>query len=654
MTSGLKAVFTGNFQALQNINSQSQSQAQSVQTASQLKADRKSATLQSVSQIALSTIMLFTSFISPVAVIFGTYATQIGMGVLSTVKEVRYKHLLNKIIDSYSEANVQDLLSILAPSKVADAQTNLVHNELSPIISKEHSLITDEQKNKGKSENLLQKTFAWVKQHKKQIAMYAGVAIVGFLVSQGINALFSDSMFGSLAGSVTSMGLGTIGMVKQESTSDKNTKKVKIQQTLDGKSLLPPKVDRIISREFGGKKHYTQEYMKNLWKLGKTDGKDGNYIFGMIYQWTHEKSGKVHVYPGRTERRRGTPNYRPYSSISIRFHEEIKTAIKTSIPILKKKKSPMYYDMRVVYDNAGEGQKGINAIVKNFKFDIVELLVISESYEGDVQIIEQLEDYWSDVAILQGYELYTKAGGSIGAHVLEEKGGHGRKEAHEKAKDLIRHGFSKKDIAQYFGMPYSPPYGSSRLNGLLAEALEGKSYTKARNEYVGSEILNLIDNGVLTISELSSYFRGMSDIDLFMFLKTKHFTQGNLYLSGLISSAILKLRQDLVFGMYYHAYTYSDIMEELGLNAGKSHLLENYMTREMKTITNINDYDLISWLRPYAKILIRHSNTASELLALLNWDKDLTSQLASSRIERLFGINFKQAKMTFTNGFLNE
>ena len=74
----------------------------------------------------------------------------------------------------------------------------------------------------------------------------------------------------------------------------------------------------------------------------------------------------------------------------------------------------------------------------------------------------------------------------------------------------------------------------------------------------------------------------------------------------------------------------------------------------MKTITKIKGDDLISWLKLYAKILIKNSNTASELLTLLNWNKDLTPLLVNDRIERLFGMDFKQAKMIFTNGFLNE
>lgn len=96
----------------------------------------------------------------------------------------------------------------------------MLHNQLSTIANKEQSLITEIQKNKDKSESLLQKTFAWVNQHKAKIALYTGAIIAGFLATQGINALFADSMFGSLAGGITSLGLGTIGMVKHEKNGD--------------------------------------------------------------------------------------------------------------------------------------------------------------------------------------------------------------------------------------------------------------------------------------------------------------------------------------------------------------------------------------------------------------------------------------------------
>lgn len=229
IVSGFKNVFSTSTQASNEVNSDSQSQADSVQSASQAKADRIRSLLRAVSLTALSTIMLFAGFISPVAMIFGTSASYIGMAAVSTVKEFRQKELLRKITDLQafgqdSYDNVQNLLGILSPSKVADPQTLLLRSEFISIINNKHSLITDKQKNKDKPESLLQRTFAWVKQNKAKIALYTGAVIAGALTTLGINALFADSTFGSLAGTGVSLGFGTIGMAKLDRAEEHKIK----------------------------------------------------------------------------------------------------------------------------------------------------------------------------------------------------------------------------------------------------------------------------------------------------------------------------------------------------------------------------------------------------------------------------------------------
>jgi hypothetical protein len=146
----------------------------------------------------------------------------------------------------------------------------------------------------------------------------------------------------------------------------------------------------------------------------------------------------------------------------------------------------------------------------------------------------------------------------------------------------------------------------------------------------------------------------MTSVDLFNFLKSLQFTskKGVMFLNGLVSSAILELRKETVFDSYYHVFTYNDVMDKLGIGKGGSHLLIIYMKKEMKPISNIKEDDLISWLKPYAKMLIKHCDSAFELLTLLNWDKDLTSQLVGNRIKILFGMNFNKAKKSFTSGVL--
>ncbi|HDZ17583.1 hypothetical protein LCGC14_1270050 [marine sediment metagenome] len=74
----------------------------------------------------------------------------------------------------------------------------------------------------------------------------------------------------------------------------------------------------------------------------------------------------------------------------------------------------------------------------------------------------------------------------------------------------------------------------------------------------------------------------------------------------------------------------------------------------MKTITTISEDDLISWLKPYAKLLLRQYDDPSELLKALNWDYDLNQQVIDSRILELFGTTFEEAKRTYTAGFLGK
>ncbi|MFX1480623.1 MAG: hypothetical protein ACFFCI_21240, partial [Promethearchaeota archaeon] len=268
--------FSAKAQASQEVNSESQSQADAVESASQTKAERLRALLRAISLTALSTIMLFIGAISPVATILGTSAAQIGMMSLSTVKEIRQKELLRKISDlqafgQLSEENVQNLLGILTPSKVADPQTLLLRGEFISVINNKHSLVSDMQKNKDKSESLLQKTFIWVNRHKAKIALYTGALIGGFLMTQGINALFADSMFGSLVGSGFTLGLSTVGMVYDRKVKDHPSVKLldnigrEVQRHLESYRTIEE-----ISLAFGlGKQTLSAKYIRKRVQEGK-------------------------------------------------------------------------------------------------------------------------------------------------------------------------------------------------------------------------------------------------------------------------------------------------------------------------------------------------------------------------------------------------
>ena len=78
------------------------------------------------------------------------------------------------------------------------------------------------------------------------------------------------------------------------------------------------------------------------------------------------------------------------------------------------------------------------------------------------------------------------------------------------------------------------------------------------------------------------------------------------------------------------------------------------MAGEMKLIRKITKKDLKKWLRPYAKIIIKHFNTPSELLKYLNLDNALGSSLSiEGQINELFcGKSFQEAKEFYSTRFL--
>ncbi len=160
------------------------------------------------------------------------------MGVIKSIQKVSYKKILNKIVDSYSKANVENLMTILGSSReISDAQANIIRQEISPGITKEFSSLTKEQKGYDKSESLLQKTFEWVKAHKKQIAAYTGFGFTLFGSYYGLKALFGD-----VAGGVSIFGLGVVGATITPKihnfyglvyvVKDKRTGKVYVGQTI--------------------------------------------------------------------------------------------------------------------------------------------------------------------------------------------------------------------------------------------------------------------------------------------------------------------------------------------------------------------------------------------------------------------------------------
>jgi hypothetical protein len=417
---------------------------------------------------------------------------------------------------------------------------------------------------------------------------------------------------------------------------------VKVESTLDNEPALPPREKRIVSRDHGGNTEYSQDFLKEIWKRGKY--KD-QYIFGMIYMWTHEKTGKTYMYPGRTEQRLGSGLYRPYSSISVRFQQEIDKAIYNDPKDLKKKRNQMYYDMHMVYKKAGGGQEGIDAIIDNFDLKIVEILPISDDYDADCKMIERYEDYWMDIAGQIGV-LYAAAGGHAGGHVAEERSGHAQLRLENKINDLLKNGFSKRKLQEYLKLT------TWKLETLIKLSTEGKTYTEAIDQSVSDEIFGLVDSGVFTIKEFAAHLEGLDEEGVLLYLTKIGRTRENLYLKGLISSLLLTSSPTT---FTYKSVSYGKILRKLGIPPGTRDMnLKDFMLREMKLKNAITRDDLIFWIRPYARMMVKHFNTPKEFLDHLGLGKNLiNSRSIKNRIDELFGMSFKRAKELYS-GFIGD
>lgn len=409
--------------------------------------------------------------------------------------------------------------------------------------------------------------------------------------------------------------------------------KVKVQQTLQGKSLLPLKAERIISRDYKGKSKHTRQFMQDLWKLQKLSNK---FVFGMIYRWKNKNTGKLYI--GRTQRYRGTHYYRPFSPMSIRFQEEIEKAIYGNLQKLKKARNQFYYDMRVVYESAGRGQDGMDAIQDTFELEIVEIQLMGDNYNRDSAILIHLEDYWIDSLKQQGEDLYNVGSGATGAVASYEGSAYGKKDLYEKVIELLSHGFTSAEIARYIDI------GEGLMRSIIKDAT-GMTSTKAHLTYVGERMFDLMDNGILDLPSLASYFKGMDANDVLVFLASKNNRIGNEFLKGLITSEYLKQgSRDRL----------EDYLLDLGVSfssvRGSGSFYKFRIREDLFGYYQRDDY--IPLLKFYATFVIKHSRNRDDFLArlglleeeLVSWERDLL-------VVDIFGIDFDTAKDLYSDHY---
>jgi len=489
-----------------------------------------------------------------------------------------------------------------------------------------------------------------VRNNKWQILGALGIGVVGAFIGVPI-AGFLAPMFGPILGTIATGGitiatliLTMFGMVRKVQPKNEIKKEINsneilkrdVQSSIDSnfeenkyKLAINPLLEEYLKSKRITYKNHDQELLKKIWKLGVHKGE---YVFGMIYKWTNTKSGEfgydtIRGKIGRTEQVQGSHQYLPVSGISIRFSGYIFDAIlPDSIDLLRS--DTIAYDMRKVYNDAGGKDAGIKAIVNTFTLEIVEIVMISESYSKDKKIIEQLEDYYMVIKKTLIPEGYNEAPGSFGGHVSELRSGHARKNLHIKLNAIISQGFTIAKIAGYFNLPYKA------IQEEVTIAHGGRTFTVVQRDFITERIFSIIDEGYFTLVELSGFFKGFKTIDVFSFLKKTD--KGNEYLKGLIASAIASLTSE------GEEITILKIAKRLGIKKSTA-TLRNYIATYMGGVKSlIENYKF--FLSPLAVKMIKFCNDGRELLTKLGWLEGLTSRLIAPRTKFLFHTSFSSAK----------
>ena len=304
----------------------------------------------------------------------------------------------------------------------------------------------------------------------------------------------------------------------------------------------------------------------------------------------------------------------------------------------------------MIFEKAGKGQKGYNAIKEAFTLEIVEIQIVGKTYEQDKLILEHLEDYWINTLTQQGEILYNVGSGSVGAHVSYRNSPHGRKELIGKVRRLIAHGFRREALAKYLDLPMKLTI-SKALDALILDAT-GKTFAPARIELIMEQVFEILDIETPSLKELADHFNGMNTNDLFKLLADKNNPGGNDYLKGYLAKMLITLGGSLNLEKYLRTLSVTDyavntfMLREMNLRGTTQ--LQRFIELELN---NVNVHDLIKWMKFYATTLIKHVDTSGELLQQLGLDSE-SSIMKKSYIKQLFGVSFDVAKDMYVDGFL--
>jgi len=358
-----------------------------------------------------------------------------------------------------------------------------------------------------------------------------------------------------------------------------------------------PSSKRVVSQNYQVNSKNTQQFLTSVWKDQRLGN---NYVFGMVYKWINRITGKSYI--GRTQRTKGSPYYRPYSSMSVRFEEEIEKAFKSDPKDLAKSKNQFYYDLRMIYDNPRPGQTGMDAIRESMELEIVEIQLLGENFDADTYIIKTLEDLWIEEFRRQGESLYNIAGGTAGSTALLETTGYGKRDVHRKVRYLFSHGSNGIEIGNYLGI-------SKRTMSGIFEAATGMDARSARLYYSGQRMFELMDDGIFDLDELATHFRSMNTNDVFVSLATKNFPLGNEYLKGWFTARCLRIfGSDFISDFHQRGLIY-DNLKDMGVTADPATGIFYEFRKRTSLWEHYQRGDFGPLLRFYAKMIIKDYDT---------------------------------------------
>ncbi len=393
--------------------------------------------------------------------------------------------------------------------------------------------------------------------------------------------------------------------------------------------------------------------LERIWLNGKT--KSGARPWGIIYLWVNSLNDNF-MY-GRTEQRPLSKPYYPVGALSFRFDQYIARAIHE-----RRTDDSIYGDMYRLYVKGGEGQDGINNIIKYFKVSIVEVIFLTGNYDYDCNYIEAAEESYIKKALRvpeRAEKCYNKKESGKGSHKMTEEMLYDLLPVYTidtiepHIIDLMKNGYSTKIAASK--LPFIlkthkviPSISASQLNHICNILFEGKTYRQKRDEVLLEHIDSLIEQGYITPYKIADKLAGFNAAKVFNFLArykssyiiglTYSYLINMVKYTGKIHKGLLAVRLGAYDSLFLNFYS-----SKIGhVIKNKDDLLDN-----IDLINRIEDFDAA-----FARRATKICSGPIDLLEMLGYHKlevDLNDfEFRNSLFKILFnGLSFQDAMLNF-------